>query len=112
MIGEATGLPGGKFVGSLAGEYVGGKFVGHYAERYGDASDSKRREMESDALEAIVETVSPGTTHRFEDAKDYAEGKISTVEYLARGWPRPAPVPTTAPVASPVPILKWLWKWW
>ncbi|MBR0256598.1 MAG: hypothetical protein IJQ58_02570 [Synergistaceae bacterium] len=105
LIGKATGVPGADIVGGAVGEVVGEKVVGHYAERYGNASDSERREMESDA----VEIVAPGAG---ELMKSYHEKGEVSAWGVTKTVIKNMPVigPTTGP--DPVPILKFLWKWW
>ena len=98
FIGKATGIPGADIVGGAVGEVVGENVVGHYVERYGNASNSERREMESDAMEIVA----PGTGELMKAAQE--KGKVSTwdvIKYVS-----------TPKEPDTISTLKFLWKWW
>lgn len=113
IIGKLTGIPGADVVGGAVGEVVGEKVVGHYAERYGNASDSERREMEGDAVKALADTVVPGSGELTKNVIKTAQGKgeVSTWDVI-KSVPKYMPIPGHTRVPDATPILKFLWKWW
>lgn len=105
IIGKLTGIPGADVAGGIVGEVVGEKVVGHYAERYGNASDSERREMESDAIEIIA----PGTGELMKATQE--KGEVSAWD-VTKYVIKQMPVTGTPRGPDTISTLKFLWKWW